>query len=137
MDVIDYLRDEIKEYYPESSELRLSSRFDKQPRFNFYFQIKPDCRFLLYLNWDGEGRYFTLKCLEFMNEQLLTELRNEYTEKGFRVFNAGHPKSTLSFVYHDKNKLKGTEFIGTNSFTFDHSSMTGSDVMQCINPHFA
>lgn len=137
MDVIDYFRDELKEYYPESAELLLSSRFDNQPRFNFYFQIKADCPYLLYLNWDGEGRYFTIKCLEFSDAALLTQLASDYTEKGSRVFNVGQPKSTLSFLYKGENKLNGTEFKNTNSFHFDHTSMSGREVMQCVDPEFA
>ena len=137
MDSIDYLRDEIKSYFPESSELMLSSRFDKQPRFNFYFQIVPDSSHLLYLNWDGEGYRFTLKCLEFTSGTLLSKLIADYPDGGSRVFNVGQPKSTISFIYKEKNNLSGTEFKGTNSFAFDSNAMSGKELMQCVDPVFA
>ena len=137
MDSIDYLRDEIKSYFPESTELQLSSRYDKQPRFNFYFQIVADYRYLLYLNWDGEGYRFTLKCLEFTGEELLSQLIADYTDGGSRVFNVGQPKSTISFLYREKDNLSGTEFKGTNSFAFDSNAMSGKELMQCVDPALA
>ncbi|MCE7040281.1 hypothetical protein [Dyadobacter sp. CY312] len=137
MDSIDYLRDEIKSYFPESTELQLSSRYDKQPRFNFYFQIVSDYRYLLYLNWDGEGYRFTLKCLEFSSKELLSQLIADYTDGGSRVFNVGQPKSTISFIYREKDNLSGTEFKGTNSSAFDSNAMSGKELMQCVDPAYA
>jgi hypothetical protein len=136
MHSIDYIRSEIKSYFSDSTELTLSSRYDNQPRFNFYFQIVNNYRYLLYLNWDGEG-YFTLKCLEFNSEELLSQLVADYTDRGSRVFNVGQPQSTISFTYKDQNKLSGTEFKGTNSFSFDSNAMSGKDLMQCVDPAFA
>ncbi|HEV7380273.1 MAG TPA: hypothetical protein VGN64_10795, partial [Dyadobacter sp.] len=78
-----------------------------------------------------------LKCLEFGDEQLLSQLALDYNEKGSRVFNIGKPKSILYFVYQDKNQLKGTEFTNTNYFQFDHTHMSGQEVMQCVSPDFA
>ncbi|MCF0058457.1 hypothetical protein [Dyadobacter sp. CY356] len=69
MNAIDYLRDEIKLYFPESSELVLSGVFAQRRRFNFYFKIRDKYPYLLYLNWDGEYDQFILKCLEFANEE--------------------------------------------------------------------
>ena len=103
MNTIDYLRDEIKRHFPESSELQLSGDFAQRRRFNFYFKIKDKYPYLLYLNWDGEYDQFILKCLEFVNEEILEKLIAEYPESGAKTFNLGKPCFTVSFIYHARN----------------------------------
>lgn len=136
MDSIEYLRGEIKAYFTASTELKLSERYDNQRRFNFYFQIVEDSRFLLYLNWDGDGNRFTLKCLEFEDAAILNKLIADYTQAGSRVFNIGKPKSLVSFIYLGNGRLSGTLFTNTNSFEFDSGEMSGMDLMQCVDPAF-
>ncbi len=136
MDSIEYLRGEIKTYFPASTELRLSERFDTQPRFNFYFQIVEHSRYLLYLNWDGDGNRFTLKSLEFESAEVVNKLAADYPQIGSRVFNIGKPKSLVSFIYRGNGRLSGTLFTNTNSFEFDSGEMSGMDLMQCIDPAF-
>ena len=135
MDAIDNLRDEIKSYFPESSELKLSKKFAQHRRFNFYFKIIPDYSYLLYLNWDGEGEYrFTLKCLEFSNAEVLNDLIEAYPETGSKVFNIGKPRSTVSFIYRSENKLSVTDVKGAVDINFDWNEITAKKLMECVDP---
>lgn len=132
MDSLDYLRDEIKIYFPESQELQLSSAFDGQRRYNFYFEIAPDQRYLLYLNWDGDIDGFTLKCLEFPDSVLLKELTDAYTDKGSKMFNIGQPIATLSFVYCEKDRLAVRSYKG--KAPVDSSEISARQLMYAVNP---
>lgn len=136
MNAIDYLRNEIRSYFPESSELQLSSTFALHRRFNFYFEITSGYPFLLYLNWDGEGDRFTLKCLEFNDSEVLSRLIRVYPEMGSKSFNIGKPRTTVSFIYDADNKLRPTEFKGLTNVNVDSNDMTGFTLMQCVDPAF-
>lgn len=132
MEAIDYLRGEIKSYFPESTELRLSGI--AQRRFNFYFEISENTPFLVYLNWDGEYDRFILKCLEFASAEILAELIRTYPETGSKVFNSGKPKSTISFIFLGENKLSVSDFKGSSSVLIESKEITGNTLMQCIDP---
>ncbi|QRR00571.1 hypothetical protein [Dyadobacter sandarakinus] len=134
MNALDYLRSEIKSYYPQSAELTLSQRFASHRRFNFYFSIEPDCRFLLYLNWDGDGEGFTLKCLEFNNHELLSRLMTSYHDNGFKAFNAGKPKTAVSFLYRGNDQLYVHELKGTPHTDLHARDISASRLMECVNP---
>ncbi|GGM94670.1 hypothetical protein GCM10010967_30010 [Dyadobacter beijingensis] len=132
MNSLDYLRDEIRTYYPESKELLLSSAFDGLPRYNFYFEIAPGQRHLLYLNWDGDIDGFTLKCLEFPDAALLKELADAYTDKGSKMFNIGRPIATLSFLYHENDRLSVRSYHGKAHL--DSREISGRKMMYAVNP---
>lgn len=132
MNALDYLRDEIKIYFPDSRELQLSSAYDGQRRFNFYFEIAPDQKYLLYLNWDGDIDGFTLKCLEFPDAPVLKELAEAYTDKGSKMFNMGRPVAALSFVYHDKDKLRVRDYKGGRHL--DSKEISARNLMYAVNP---
>lgn len=132
MNSLNDLRDEIRTYFPESRELQLSKAFDGQRRFNFYFQIAPDQRHLLYLNWDGDIDGFTLKCLEFPDARRLQELADAYTDKGSKMFNIGQPVAALSFVYHGKDRLKVRSYQG--KARLESSEISARHLMYAVNP---
>ncbi|MHA4739837.1 hypothetical protein [Dyadobacter sp. MSC1_007] len=132
MDSLEYLRDEIKTYFPDSRELQLSAAFDGQRRYNFYFEIAPEQRHLLYLNWDGDIDGFTLKCLEFPDEVILKELTDAYTDKGSKVFNMGQPIATLSFVYQEKDRLSVRSYKG--NAPIDSREISARQLMYGVNP---
>ncbi|WP_353719279.1 hypothetical protein [Dyadobacter sp. 676] len=132
MHSLDYLREEIRTYFPESKELQLSPAFDGQRRFNFYFEIAPGQRHLLYLNWDGDIDGFTLKCLEFPDAALLRELAGAYTEKGSKMFNIGQPVATLSFVYQGKDNLRVRNYKGKAHI--DSHEISARHLMYAVNP---
>lgn len=132
MESLEYLRSEIKIYFPESKELQLSSAYDGQRRFNFYFKIAKEQRHLLYLNWDGDGDRFTLKCLEFPNAPTLGELCAAYTEKGSKMFNMGQPIATLSFIYRESDRLSVTGYKGNRNP--ESPEISGRQLMYCVNP---
>ncbi|SKB51256.1 hypothetical protein [Dyadobacter psychrophilus] len=134
MDVLNYLRDEIKAYFPESSELQLSSAFANHRRFNFYFEIAPQQRFLLYLSWDGDYDRFTLKSLEFSSEEELERLAAAYPEKGSKAFNIGRPRATVSFESRGGNNLSALEFKGAVRLDTNVKELSGRELMQCVNP---
>ena len=134
MDSMDYLRSEIKTYFPESSELQLSGILATHRRFNFYFKIRSDYPFLLYLNSDGESERFTLKCLEFSSPELLSTLIDAYPETGTKIFNIGKPKLTASFIYRSENKLSITDLKGPISIHFDWNNTSGNKLMECVDP---
>jgi len=134
MEAIDYLRTEIKSYFTESSELQLSSYFAQHRRFNFYFKITGNYPYLLYLNWDGEGNHFTLKCLEFNSCELLDTLIAEYPEKGAKSFNIGQPKLMLDFIYRDQDRLYVTDYKGgSHEHVYAHE-ITRRKLMECVDP---
>lgn len=124
----------IKSYFPESSELQLSSHFDSHRRYNFYFEIIPDTTFLLYLNWDGHGDIFVLKCLEFTDSKLLNELKKAYTNIGAKAFNVGQPRTTISFRYPEKDRLTNVNLKGIINDHVDSSEISGDLLMGCIDP---
>jgi hypothetical protein len=132
MNSLDYLRDQIRTYFPESKELQLSPAFDGQRRYNFYFEIAPNQRHLLYLNWDGDIDGFTLKCLEFPDLILLNELIGAYTEKGSKVFNIGQPVATLSFVYQGNDNLRVRTYTGKTHI--DTHEISARNLMYAVNP---
>ena len=134
MDAIDYIRTEIKTYFPDSSELQLSSYFAKHPRFNFYFSLKTDYQFLLYLNGDEDGKRFTFKCLEFNSPEILNELITAYPQTGSKVFNIGKPKSTISFINMGEGRLAVTEARGVINGEIESSEISGSKLMHCVDP---
>ncbi|GLU55755.1 hypothetical protein [Dyadobacter frigoris] len=134
MNAIDYLREEIKSYFPESSELQLSGDFAQHRRFNFYFKIKDDYSYLLYLNWDGEYDQFILKCLEFVNEEILEKLIAAYPETGAKTFNLGQPCLTVSFIYRGENKLSVLDFKGPVDAEIHSREISGIKLMQCVDP---
>ena len=134
MDPIDYIRAEIKSHFPESRELQLSSYFANHPRFNFYFSIKADYSYLLYLNGDEEGKRFTFKCLEFSDADILNELIAGYPKTGSKVFNIGKPKSTISFINLGEDRLAVTEVRGSINGHIDSHEISGSKLMQCVDP---
>jgi hypothetical protein len=132
MNSLDYLRDQIKTYFPESKELQLSSAFDGQRRFNFYFEIAPGQRHLLYLNWDGDIDGFTLKCLEFQDATLLKELTEAYTEKGSKMFNVGQPVATLSFVCQGNDNIRVRNYKGKTHI--ESHEISARNLMYAVNP---
>ncbi|MCF2502651.1 hypothetical protein L0663_04635 [Dyadobacter sp. CY107] len=134
MDVLNYLRDEIKAYFPESSELQLSSAFANHRRFNFYFEIAPQQRFLLYLSWDGDYDRFTFKSLEFSSEEVLRALADAYPEKGSRIFNMGQPRSTVSFESRGGGRLSALEFKGIIHCDISAGEISGRELMECVDP---
>lgn len=135
MEAIDYLKNEIKYYFTESSELQLSSYFAKHRRFNFYFKITSNHPYLLYLNWDGEGNHFTLKCLEFNNTETLETLMSEYPDKGAKCFNIGQPKSMVDFIYRDQDRLYVIDYKGALQEQVRSNEITRNRLMECIDPH--
>jgi hypothetical protein len=134
MNAIDYLRGEIKAYFHDASELQLSSRFAAHRRFNFYFKIKNDCPYLLYLNWDGEYDRFILKCLEFGQAEILDKLIAEYPENGAKTFNLGQPYRTVTFIYKGENRLSVLDFKGPVDGDIQSSEITGYELMQSVDP---
>ncbi len=134
MNAIDYLRDEIKSYFPESSELQLSGEFAQRRRFNFYFKIKDNYSYMLYLNWDGEYDQFILKCLEFTNEEILEKLIAAYPETGAKTFNLGQPCLTVSFIYRGENKLAVLDFKGPVDAEIHSREISGIKLMECVDP---
>jgi hypothetical protein len=134
MDALNYLREEIRNYYPDSRELQLSGNLANQLRFNFYFEICAGQRFLLYLNWDGDGNGFTLKCLEFVDAVVLTKLIASYPEFGSKVFNIGQPRSIIAFLYKENNRLQPRSVRGILNEQLDMSEITGNCLLQCIDP---
>jgi hypothetical protein len=134
MKSIDYLRNEIKSYFPESIELQLSAYFAQHRRFNFYFKIKDNYPFLLYLNWDGEYDRFILKSLAFSNAEILEKLIAQYPENGAKTFNLGQPHKTVSFLYHYENKLSVLEFKGPVDAQIHSTQLSGNKLLQSIDP---
>jgi len=134
MDVLNYLRDEIKAYFPESLELQLSSAYANHRRFNFYFEIAPQQRFLLYLSWDGDYDRFTFKTLEFSSAEVLRTLADAYPEKGSRTFNIGQPRSTVSFESRGNGNLSALEFKGEIRFDTSVKEISGRELMECVDP---
>jgi hypothetical protein len=134
MDAIDHIRGEIKSYYPKSAELQLSNAFARHRRFNFYFKIEPDIPYLLYLNWDGDGDRFTLKCLEFETHEMLTSLVAAYPDKGSNVFNIGRPRSAVSFIYYEKSRLRSTELRGIICAEIHYNELDLQKLMECVDP---
>jgi hypothetical protein len=134
MELLNDLRQFVKSYFPESSELQLSSAFAGHRRFNFYFKIIDDCPFLLYLNWDGDYDRFTLKCLEFSSNDLLQQLIKSYTDIGSKAFNVGRPRSRVTFSYLEKNRLVNLNFDGNVHDYGHYQEMNGEQLMHCIDP---
>ena len=134
MDALNYLREEIKSYFFESTELQLSSAYANQRRFNFYFEIASGQRFLLYLSWEGDDERFTLKCLEFSDWETLKKLIDAYPETGSKAFNIGQPRSTISFFYLGKDRLSALDYKGVIKGHIDSSEISGRQLMGCINP---
>ena len=134
MDPIDYFRNEIKSYFPQSTELTLSKAYAQHRRFNFYFTIKQHCPYLLYLNWDGEGDRFTLKCLEFKSADILSGLAAAYPEHGSKSFNAGQPKTTVSFIFKSQDNLSVTEFRGSENKQLNGGEIVGKRLMESVDP---
>lgn len=134
MEAIDDLRKEIKLYFPESSELQLSSSYAQHRRFNFYFEIQKEYAFLLYLNWEGDSDRFTLKCLEFSDSDTLGTLIAAYPQSGARTFNIGSPRSAVSFIYLAQNRLQITERRGIINATDESSEISGNQLIRCIDP---
>lgn len=128
------LRHWIKSYFSESSELQLSSAFDSHRRYNFYFEIIPETTYLLYLNWDGHGDIFVLKCLEFSSSKLLDELKTAYHDIGAKAFNIGQPRTTVSFKYENPNKLTNTTYKGVFCEPTDSSEISCDQLMRCVDP---
>ncbi|TDE14679.1 hypothetical protein [Dyadobacter psychrotolerans] len=134
MDPIDYFRNEIKSYFPQSTELTLSKAYAQHRRFNFYFTIKENYPYLLYLNWDGEGERFTLKCLEFKSAEILSGLAAAYAENGSKSFNAGQPKTTVSFILKSQDNLSVTEFRGSENKQLNGGEIVGKRLMESVDP---
>lgn len=134
MDVLHYLRGEIKSYFPESKELQLSDHFTNYRRFNFYFEIAPNQRHLLYLSWDGDYDRFTLKSLEFSSNDVLQVLVNDYPTKGSRSFNIGKPVSIISFEGKGQNQLSALEFAGIIQANIHAKDISGQELMRGIDP---
>lgn len=134
MDALNDLREVIKSYFSDSSELYLSSSYANLRRFNFYFQIAPEQRFLLYLNWDGDGSRFTLKCLEFDSLETLQKLTDIYPDAGSKAFNIGKPRSVVSFFYQGENRLSALEFKGEIGLHIDSREISGNQLLQCVDP---
>lgn len=134
MKSIDYLRGEIKSYFPKSSELLLSSIYAQNRQFNFYFKITANYPCLLYLNWDGEYDRFTLKCLEFSSPERLDQLMADYPEKGAKSFNEGQPKRTIAFIYHSENRLSIIDTKGIARDKVHSGEISGVTLMECVDP---
>lgn len=134
MDSLNYLRNEIKRYFPESSELKLSSSFASHRRFNFYFDTGTQDRFLIYLNWEGDSDIYTLKCLEFENTAILQQLIQSYTQLGSKVFNLGKPRSAFTFVYLADDRLSILSFKSPTDVHFESKEITGNQLLQCVDP---
>ena len=134
MNPIDYLRNEIKSYFPESRELLLSRVYIQKRQFNFYFKIKDNYPFLLYLNWDGDYDRFTLKCLEFSTSETLDRLIADYPEKGARTFNEGKPKTTISFIHYGTNKLSAIDLNSVPHSNVHSENIAGAKLMACVDP---
>jgi hypothetical protein len=134
MDALNYLRKQIKTYFPESSELILSSSFATHPRFNFYFEIKPGERFLLYLNWDGDDLRYTLKCLEFRDWEVLKRLIDAYPTIGSKAFNIGQPRALISFLYRDDDRLAALQHKGSINGSVDSEEIIGAQLMHGLDP---
>ena len=132
-DALQHLRTDIKSYYPDSAELLLSGALAGQPRFNFYFEIAPGQRFLLYLNWDGDGYGFTLKCLEFPDVETLQKLIDAYPANGSKVFNMGQPRSAVSFSYMPKSTLRPFSSRGVLNSELP-SEVSSGELLTCIDP---
>lgn len=133
MPAIEYLRNEIKNYFSKSRELQLSETFPSGRRFNFYFEIDIEARFLLYLNWD-EGDRFTLKCLEFSDPELLNTLIKAYPENGSKTFNIGQPRSTVSFIFRNENHLTVTEVKGVINLHLESRDISAPQLIKCVDP---
>lgn len=136
MNPIDYLRNEIKSYFSESSELLLSSVYAQNRQFNFYFKIIDNCPFLLYLNWDGDYDRFTLKCLEFASPETLNRLMAAYPEKGAGAFNEGKPKVTVSFICYGENKLSVIDIKGLSHTDVHSGDISGVKLMAFVDPEW-
>jgi hypothetical protein len=134
MEALNYLRNDIKSYFAESSELCLSDHFTSFRRFNFYFEIVPGTAYLLYLNWDGEYNRFTLKCLEFEHAALLKGLIDSYPDAGAKVFNVGKPRSTVSFLYRADHVITSLDFRGDIRHYAHHQEITTRQLMECVDP---
>lgn len=134
MKTIDYLRNEIRCYFSESSELLLSNSYAQNRQFNYYFKITDNYPFLLYLNWDGEYDRFTLKCLEFSNAERLNQLITDYPEKGAKSFNEGQPKRTISFTHYSENRLSIIDIQGMTHPELHSGDISGSSLMACVDP---
>lgn len=92
---------------------------------------------MLYLNWDGEYDRFILKCLEFTEAEILNGLIKAYPEIGSKSFNIGQPRSTVSFIYRDQNKLTVLDLKGSIHAEIDSNEISGLKLMQCIDPGFS
>ncbi|NIJ54787.1 hypothetical protein [Dyadobacter arcticus] len=134
MDALNYLRKEIKSYFPESSELMLSSYFANHPRFNFYFKIIENERYLLYLNWDGDDLRYTLKCLEFNDWETLKGLIDFYPSAGSKAFNIGKPRTVISFLYREEGRLAALEYKGAINHQTDSPEISGNQLLRGIDP---
>jgi hypothetical protein len=134
MEALNYLREEIKSYFFESTELQLSSAFANHRRFNFYFEIATGQPYLLYLSWEGDDERFTLKCLEFSVPDILKKLIAAYTNIGSKAFNIGQPRSTISFFYLGKDRLSALDYKGVINGHIDSSEISGRQLMGSINP---
>jgi hypothetical protein len=134
MEALSSLRENIEIYFPESSELCLSSYFSSFRKFNFYFEIAPGTNYLLYLNWDGEYNRFTLKCLEFESKELLEKLISSYPDTGAKVFNVGQPRSTVSFLYRNDAVLSSLDFKGIINHYGHYQEITIRQLIECVDP---
>ncbi|TLV02165.1 hypothetical protein [Dyadobacter luticola] len=134
MNALTHFRKEIKAYFPESSELILSESFATHPRFNFYFEIKPGERFLLYLNSDGDDLGYTLKCLEFRDSDVLKRLINSYPTIGSKAFNIGQPRTRISFIYRAENRISVTQTGGDIHDDFNWHEISASHLLQGLDP---
>jgi hypothetical protein len=133
MEALDFLKKELKSYYPESAELQLSPAYAGQRRFNFYFSIEDRQRFLLYLNWDGDDR-FILKCLEFSDTPTLRKLMEAYYDAGSKSFNAGQPRSAVSFVVHNNAHIRALEFRGVINGDGHPRDLGPDELMRSVAP---
>lgn len=134
MDAIDYLRSEIKSYFPDSRELQLSIPLPQHRRFNFYFEIKSELPYLLYLNWDGDGDRFTIKCLEFASAEILANLISLYPDKGSNTFNMGKPRVAVAFICRGENRLFVSELRGTDQWDIHRNEISAQRLLQLIDP---
>lgn len=136
MDALTYLRKKINAYFPDSAELQLGGKLATQRRFNFYFKINQGQRYLLYLNWDGEEDRFTLKCLEFADTELLSSLIAAYPESGSKVFNAGKPRSLVSFEYTAEGQLSALQFQGIVNEELQTAVTGAEQILRAIDPFY-
>ncbi|MCE7060857.1 hypothetical protein [Dyadobacter sp. CY343] len=136
MDALTYLRDGIRTYFSESTELQLGGKLATQRRFNFYFKINPAEPYLVYLNWDGEEDRFTLKCLEFSDPGQLNQLVAAYPETGSKVFNAGKPRSAVSFLYQGKSRLSRLHFNGVINEKIEAPEIDAPQLLRCVDPFY-